>query len=131
MTTAVLNSRDDDGRLVVGVPLSNRPGRHVWLYEADYETITNDHGNASWFLNDNGKGHLYVRMKSRDRGNNVMVARLVVSDPKAQVIRYRDGDRLNLRSRNLDVRKPPALPKRLSHSKAPRQGSFTPPSLNA
>lgn len=106
MTAAVLRSRDDDGRPVVGVPLSNRPGVRAWLYQTDFEAILAEHGTHSWYVNGNGSGGLYVRMKSRDRQNNVMVARLVMADPLARRVRYRDGDALNLRSRNLEVCRP-------------------------
>ncbi|TXN20785.1 hypothetical protein [Methylobacterium sp. WL9] len=106
MTAAVLHSRDNDGRLVVGVPLSNRPGHRAWLYAADYETIVADHGPRPWLANGNGHGKSYVRLRCADRGNLVMVARLVFGDAEARSIRYRDGDSLNLRSRNLAVRKP-------------------------
>ena len=109
MTLAVLHSRDDDGRSVVGVPLTNRPGAHAWLYETDHAGIVAEYGNTPWFVNDNGYGNLYVRLQGSDRRNLMMVSRLVVADPLARLIRYRDGDRLNLRSRNLDVRKARAL----------------------
>lgn len=109
MTTAVLHSRDDDGRLVVGVPLSNRPGERAWLYQTDYEALLAEYGTHSWYVNSNGSGGLYVRMKSRDRQNNVMVARLVMADPLARRIRYRDGDTLNLRARNLEVCRPESI----------------------
>ncbi|GBU19878.1 MULTISPECIES: hypothetical protein [Methylobacterium] len=103
MTLAVLHSRDDDGRSVVGVPLTNRPGAHAWLYETDHAAIVAEYGHRAWFVNDNGKGQLYVRLRGLGRRRLVMVARLVVADPLVRLIRYRDGDRLNLRSRNLDV----------------------------
>lgn len=107
MPLAVIHSRDDDGCAVVGVPISNRPGTHAWLYAADYAAILNDYGPTPWFVNDNGSGRLYVRLYVRlegtDRPNNIMVSRLVLGDFGAPVIRYRDGDRLNLRSRNLDA----------------------------
>lgn len=106
MPLAVIHSRDDDGCAVVGVPISNRPHLTAWLYAADYERITTEFGAASWFVNDNGDGRLYVRLKSTDRRNNVMASRLVLDDPTISIIRYRDGDRLNLRSRNLDAVRP-------------------------
>jgi hypothetical protein len=106
MPLAVIHSRDDDGCAVVGVPISNRPQLTAWLYAADYERITTDHAAASWLVNDNGDGRLYVRLKDRERRNNVMVSRLVLHDPTISIIRYRDGDRLNLRSRNLDAVRP-------------------------
>lgn len=101
MTTAVLRGVDDDGRPVVGVPLSNHPAQHAWLYKTDYEAIQTEHGAHAWFLHDNGSGTLYVRLRSSARRSLVMAARLVVSDPHTRRIRYRDGDTLNLRSRNL------------------------------
>jgi hypothetical protein len=103
MTTAVLRGVDDDDRPVVGVPLSNHPAQRAWLYETDYEAIQIEHGAHAWFLHDNGSGTLYVRLRSSARRSLVMAARLVVSDPHARRIRYRDGDTLNLRSRNLLV----------------------------
>lgn len=106
MPLAVIHSRDDDGCAVVGVPISNRPHLTAWLYATDYERITSAHAAASWLVNDNGDGRLYVRLKDRERRNNVMVSRLVLDDPTISIIRYRDGDRLNLRSRNLDAVKP-------------------------
>lgn len=106
MPLVVLHSRDDDGCAVVGVPLSNRPHLTAWLYATDYERIAAEFGAASWFVNDNGDGRLYVRLKSADRRNNVMVSRLVLDDPTISIVRYRDGDRLNLRSRNLDAVRP-------------------------
>lgn len=106
MPLAVIHSRDDDGRAVVGVPLSNRPGLHAWLYAEDHETIVLEYGTASWFVNDNGDGRLYVRLRNTDSHRNVMVSRLVVSDPAVSIVRYRDGDRLNLRRGNLDAVKP-------------------------
>lgn len=106
MPLAVIHSRDPDGRAVVGVPISNHPGTYAWLYAADYDVILNDYGTTPWFVNDNGKGRLYVRLVSSDRRANVMVSRVVVNDPDVTMIRYRDGDRLNLRSRNLDAVRP-------------------------
>ena len=106
MPLAVIHSRDPDDRAAVGVPISNRPGTYAWLYAADYDVILNDYGTTPWFVNDNGKGRLYVRLVSSDRRANVMVSRVVVNDPNVTVIRYRDGDRLNLRSRNLDAVRP-------------------------
>lgn len=109
MPLAVIHSRDDDGRAVVGVPISNRPGTYAWLYAADYDVILNDYGTTPWFVNDNGKGRLYVRLVSSDSRANVMVSRVVVNDPDVTMIRYRDGDRLNLRSWNLDAVRPAPL----------------------
>ena len=118
MPTAVLHSRDDDGRPVVGVPLTNRPGSHAWLYATDYAAILNDYGDRPWFVNDNGKGGLYVRFRGTDCANLVMVARLVVGDPRARMVRYRDGNSLNLRSRNLEAHKARAVPHPRGRSQA-------------
>lgn len=106
MPLAVQHSRDDDGRAVVGVPLSNRPGLYAWLYAEDHEIIVLEYGNASMFVNDNGDGRLYVRLRNTDSHRNVMVSRLIVGDPAVSFVRYRDGDRLNLRRSNLDAVKP-------------------------
>jgi len=102
MNTHLIYSTDPNGQKVVGVKLSNRPDR-CWLYQRDYDAIVAEFGQCSWFMNSNGQGSDYVRLKDRTIGNNRNVARLVFGSPFRTHIRYRDGDRLNLRSRNLEM----------------------------
>lgn len=95
--------RDPDGREVVGMWLSNHH-RRAWLYREDFDRIVGTFGTqARAYVNDNGRGALYVRLKYPTRRNNVQVARLVAGDRTRTAISYVDGDRLNLRSLNLLV----------------------------
>lgn len=62
------------------------------------------------FLNSNGRGQSYVRLKPRERGapNNLIVARIVAGwtyggDLAKRAVRYLDGNRLNLEPDNLSV----------------------------
>lgn len=54
---------------------------------------------GAWFLNDNGSGLPYVRLQGAD--NLVTVARLVVGAAVNEQVEYVNGNRLDLRSRNL------------------------------
>lgn len=102
MTNPAIYSHDPDGREVVGVRLSNHSER-AWLYRRDYEAIVAEYGGGRWFANSNGTGRSYVRLKDPALRNNRTVARLVLGNPIRSAISYRDGDRLNLRSSNLEV----------------------------
>lgn len=93
--------RDPDGREIVTVPLSGGAWKPAVIYRKDFEQITAQGYSDQWTLN--GCGSLrYVRTHSSNRrGTLVSVARLVLGEVPGQVVRYRDGDRLNLRSWNL------------------------------
>jgi hypothetical protein len=102
MTDYVIYSHDPDGREVAGVLLSNHHER-AWLYRRDYEAIVVAFGNGRWYANSNGQGSAYVRLTDPALRNNRTVARLVLGNPVRSVIRYRDRNRLNLRSTNLEM----------------------------
>lgn len=85
----------------VGVSLANHPDR-AWTSLEAFERITEQHGDGPWFLNDNGT-HSYVRLVPRGQGQPKMVARLVAGEQPRRVVKYSDGDRLNLRPDNLVV----------------------------
>ncbi|ANY79178.1 hypothetical protein BB934_13940 [Microvirga ossetica] len=92
---------DPDGRTVVGVILNNA-SRICWLFEEDYKAIVAKHGLCSWFLNSNGKGKSYVRLKGKHE-NLVQVSRLILGDSLKGNVTYLDKDHLNLRTTNLHV----------------------------
>lgn len=92
---------DPNGCTVVGVILSNAITT-AWLFEEDYLAIVAKHGRCSWFLNSNGKGKSYVRLKGNNE-NIVQVARLILGDALKGNVTYRDGNHLNLRTTNLHV----------------------------
>ncbi len=98
---SLVHSTDTEGRQIVGVRLTNSR-EPAWLDRADYERIVANFGTPTWRLTTNGQGRLYVRFKQPGRNSrNVTVARLVAGDFERTGVRYRDGDPLNLRSRNL------------------------------
>lgn len=86
-----------DGKGAVGVLLSNRPWR-VWIDLADFTGIVEKHGNRSWSWIEAAR---YVRIRPDGR-TGVPLARLVVGEG-GRFIRFKDGDRLNLRRANLKV----------------------------
>lgn len=95
-----------DGGPIVLVPV---PGSldPVTVDEADYDLILSHGFSPTWFLNGVGAKYRYVRTHRRasvGATNNVQVARLVVPEvPRGCVIKYADGNRLNLRRANLMV----------------------------
>lgn len=82
----------------IGVLLSNRPDR-VWLDRADYERIVAAHGHRAWTW---VKDARYVRVRPAPT-ENVPVARLVLESDGSGFVHFTDGDRLNLRRKNLSV----------------------------
>jgi hypothetical protein len=85
---------------VLSVPLS-KCGKTAMICAEDFQRTVLEHGDGPWFLNDDGKGHSYVRMTSRIFGNNFSVARAVIGDNRQMVARYRNGDRTDLRRENV------------------------------
>lgn len=81
----------------VGVLLSNRPER-VWVDLADFTGIIEKYGNRSWAWIEAAQ---YVRLRPDGR-TGMPLARLIVGE-KGRFIRFKDGDRLNLRRVNLKV----------------------------
>lgn len=94
--------RDPSGELVVLVPLTR--GRTAVTTLAAYVRLLELGVSANWVMNDDGNGRIYVRChRSADLGGNLlMVSRLICAPTeRGLAIRYRDGDRLNLRPTNL------------------------------
>ena len=81
----------------VGVLLSNRPAR-VWVDLVDFTGIVEKYGNRSWSWIEAAQ---YVRLRPDGR-TGMPLARLIVGE-KGRFIRFKDGDRLNLRRANLRV----------------------------
>lgn len=104
---------DPDGRTVVGVPITPASGeaaQYVWLDRAIYDGIVSRYGEPSWFLHGDGKGSPFVRVRLPGvSARPEMASRLVwlmatgLQAPPRRRISYNDGDRLNLRRRNLIV----------------------------
>jgi hypothetical protein len=107
---------DESGRALVLVPLPDQQ-QHVRILREDFFRITRAlRASDQWQENDNGKGTNYIRVrlpKERPAGipyledavtprqTHAVIARLVLKVPSDRIVRYRDGDRLNLVRENL------------------------------
>ena len=102
--TTALRAHDFNGAPVVHVQMSNSRGTFATFDAGDYEQLRTRFPGA-WRLNDNGRGAVYVRAKTPGLNyRNVNLAREVLQPGLGRVVRYRDGNRLNLRRSNLQVK---------------------------
>jgi len=101
----VIETIDRDGRPIVRVPLPD--GRYVKLFPRHYARLQRMGVGLNWFVNGNGTGRFYVRVRldlGTGRSNNAQLARLITCPGKpGAAVTYRDGDPLNLRLDNLEV----------------------------
>lgn len=106
---------DENDEAIVLVPIANSP-RSARIRVEDYRRITEDLGYSKcWQYNNKGRANSYVRLglMAHQRGagdwglpvlpTHIPVARLVLNAAPGMVVRYRDGDRLNLVADNLYV----------------------------
>lgn len=84
----------------IGVLLSNRPAR-VWLDRADYDRIVAAYGTRAWAWVEATR---YVRLRP-SRTEDVPVARLVLENDGSGYVHFEDGDRLNLRRKNVSIQR--------------------------
>lgn len=89
---------------IVQVPLANAPGRFATLDADDFDRLREAGVSDQWTLNGDGHGNAYVRVAIRTKGRLVSVARLIVGAPAGRVVKYYDGNRTNLRRRNLTMK---------------------------
>ena len=101
----VIETIDRDGRPIVRVPLPD--GRYVKLFPRHYARLQRMGVGLSWFVNGNGTGRFYDRVRldlGTGRSNKAQLARLITCPGKpGAAVSYRDGDPLNLRFDNLEV----------------------------
>lgn len=88
------------GREVVGVKLGNHPDR-AWLFREDYDVIVARFGCSAWFVNKNGHGQQYVRLRDSKIKNLRSLARQIMGEAPRTAVRHNDGNTLNLRRENL------------------------------
>jgi len=92
-----------DKHRAVEVPLGNSDQKVL----IDREGLERAHAaglTGSWFLNSNGNGNLYVRASDqRLVGFTVTVARVAAGAGAKEIIRHRNGNRLDLRASNLVI----------------------------
>jgi len=101
-----------DGTRVALVPLSK--GKTVAKVNEDDLFLLHQLGfTGRWFLNANGSGAEYVRLFHGD--NNKNVANLIMDPPRGYVVRYRNGNRKDLRRSNLYLQSRKSLKKEIAH----------------
>lgn len=95
---------DSAGQRCVRVPLAHSE-RTALVYAEDFGSLMEAGLSFFWQLNFNKRdGQAYV--KARLKGTQPhSIARLILGAGRKQEVRYRDGNRLNLRRDNLTIRK--------------------------
>ncbi|SFG63202.1 hypothetical protein [Methylobacterium gossipiicola] len=95
----IFHATDPSGVALIGVSLAL--GRTAWLYRSDFERIDALHPDGRWGVTHNSEGRIFVRIRPPRTQRNIYVARLVAGDFERTVVRYRDGNSMNLRPTNL------------------------------
>ncbi|MFC5525733.1 hypothetical protein ACFPPA_08245 [Rhodanobacter ginsengisoli] len=104
---ATIFTIDHDGRPIAHVALSGTNQRAKILVE-DLERVLAAGYSPCWAYTCTDRIRWYVQARTynpRGRPRSVTIARLVVQAGKGQVVRYADGDHLNLLPENLLVKK--------------------------
>lgn len=100
---------DEFGNRCFRVPLDRRGRNYAVIEQATYRRIVRDVGTGSWYLNSNGQGSSYVRCNSLVSAKGdptvVQIARLATGAGRGTVIRYANGNSLDLRASNLTRRR--------------------------
>jgi hypothetical protein len=89
-------SKDADGTPIATVALAN--GGTATLDTADLESLLSGGFTANWTFNESKPGFAYVRA-----GRLVVVAREIMRPRSGECVKYRNGDRRDLRRANLYV----------------------------
>lgn len=86
------------------VPVTNSPGHFVRVDLEDLRRLEAQGQAGAWFLNGNDHRPRYVRTQNGPgKGRLHQVARLITQAGPGEIVRYRDGDRLNLTRANLSL----------------------------
>jgi hypothetical protein len=100
----ITHAVDVDGTPIVKVEMSNRPGWVAVVDLIDFEDLLLGGATLPWFVNRNSSGLEYVRFTfSCVAGRLASVAPRIMRPGKGKVVTYRNGNRLDLRRRNLEV----------------------------
>jgi len=114
ITREPIRTVDTDGAPIVLVPLANHD-RPAKLLAEDFDRLVAQGLPLAWTLNQATGGNAYVRCAtSAVVGRLVTVARLILRVGRGRVVKYRDGDRLNLRRDNLWATNGPAKHRTIS-----------------
>ena len=93
---------ETNGNKIVEIGMAHN--RTVIMDEVSYTKLIGLGLKMTFWVNDNGKGNEYVRTHyspASKTENNVQVVRLILDGSHGTVVRYKDGNRLNLRLSNL------------------------------
>lgn len=107
MPPKTIRTEDRDGSAVVRIELSNKRGTFVTMDAADYDAWISSGRSSRFLLNQNGPltGTYRVLFYCPDvAGRMAGVAREILQPGCGRTTHYRDGDRLNLRKSNLEIR---------------------------
>lgn len=100
---------DEHGTPCIRIALSNSPGTFAIIDQHSFTDLVSQGLTGPWFLNSNGTGRNYVRIavpvEGRRSGTNLLVARLIIGAGPHTVVRYANGNPLDLRFANLAWRK--------------------------
>lgn len=103
--TAEPTTPDRFGRPCFTIPLSGADGAgQVATVDEDGLAALHLAGARALYLLNDGQGRVYVSFVRFPEKRAMTAARAIVGDPEARRIEYRNGDRLDLRGQNLEVR---------------------------
>lgn len=95
---------DENEQEIALVPLGREQKHHAKLYAEDYDKLMQLGVSANWnFILSGNKP--YVVCRSKIDGGQIIIARLIANPRPGHSVFYKNGDTLDLRSDNLEVRK--------------------------
>jgi hypothetical protein len=100
---APLRFTDERGRECLKVPLDRYGRKYATVTVRGYQAVQDAGAAGAWCLNGNGHGNSYVRTYVGD--TLLMPARIIAGAGPRSVVRYMDGDPLNLLPENIVLRK--------------------------
>jgi hypothetical protein len=93
---------DEFGSEALKVPLDNHGLNHAIVSPHAYQSVIDSGLAGAWFTNSNGCGRRYVRTRAPGGpGTLALIARVILDAGPGEVIRYANGDSLDLRVMNL------------------------------
>ncbi|MFT4160913.1 hypothetical protein [Shinella sp.] len=100
---APIRFTDERGRGCLKVPLDRYGRKYAIVTVRGYQAVQDAGATGAWRLNSNGHGGAYVRTFAA--GTVLMPARIIAGAGPRSVVRYVNGDPLDLRPENIVLRK--------------------------
>ncbi|BCP51751.1 hypothetical protein K32_03680 [Kaistia sp. 32K] len=95
---------DEFGAEALKIPLDGHGLRHAIVSPRDYQGVLDSGLTGAWFTNGNGHGRRYVRTWAPGSpGTLALIARVILEAGPGEIIRYANGDSLDLRGSNLMI----------------------------